>query len=65
MEWTLWGLLFGPLGLLGAVGLPDRDIFYTRGSANKPENTEPHEKPDSELESSKTGGVDAEANRWS
>ena len=56
LQWTLWGLLFGPLGLLGAVGLPDRGI--SRGSAKTSENTEPDEKP----KSSNTAGRDAKEN---
>ena len=32
-KWGWYGFLFGPIGVLGAVGLPDRDKVYDR-SAN-------------------------------
>tara|TARA_B100000029_G_scaffold515358_1_gene621960 strand:+ start:2279 stop:2848 length:570 start_codon:yes stop_codon:yes gene_type:complete len=33
-KWGWYGFLFGPIGVLGAVGLPDRDKVYARSTAN-------------------------------
>jgi len=34
VKWGWYGFLFGPIGVLGAVGLPDRDKVYARSTAN-------------------------------
>ena len=34
VKWGWYGFLFGPIGVLGAVGLPDRDKVYARSTDN-------------------------------